>query len=57
MAVGRKLQVLDGCWQVSVFYYVDLAVGHLECLHEMAAGFARHALSESKEEATKPFMM
>ena len=39
MAIGRKLQVLGGCWQVSVFYYVDLAIGQLERLHDVAAGF------------------
>lgn len=56
MAFGRKLQV-RGSWQVSVFYCVDLAIGQLECLHDMAAGLPGHAVSKSKEEAIKPFMM
>lgn len=56
MAFGRKLQV-HGSWQVSVFHCVDLAIGQFEYLHNMAAGLPGHAISKSKEEAIKRFMM
>lgn len=52
----QKASVPAGCWQEVLPCRVDVAIGQLQWLHNMAAGL-KQVNPESKETAAKPLMM